>query len=166
MTRGGNRRCKICLEMSLEDRADIDKRLIDGEKYRTITEDYPEISRYTLQYHRTHMGNPQSEADVMAIRLSREQALARMNAYNPVEFINLLRERLEGVISESQTIVEEFAADVLAGERPIEDLNTALAVTAKLSAQIQTYGGIRNVIDINTAMNKVLSEGYSIVDKK
>ena len=109
MTRGGNRRCKICLEMSLEDRADIDKRLIDGEKYRTITEDYPEISRYTLQYHRTHMGNPQSEADVMAIRLSREQALARMNAYNPVEFINLLRERLEGVISESQTIVEEFA---------------------------------------------------------
>lgn len=158
----GNMCCRVCLELTLEERANIDTRLLSGERYKSIVEDYPQLNRYVLSNHLRHMGNPESECNVAALRLARENAQLRMQDFNCESFIVELRERLKRVIFQSQELVEEYLEDTLDNERAVDELNSAISAQQKLLHNLDTVSGIKSLINLNAAFAAVTKEGYTI----
>lgn len=97
-----NVKCKVCLELELDQRTDVDDRLMEGESFSLILKDYPMLSRQSLSRHLKHMGNLTNESAIAAQRLVREQARARMADFSCESFVVALRHRLITVIEDSE----------------------------------------------------------------
>lgn len=157
-----NTKCKICLDFTLEERADVEQRLINGEKYPNIIKDYPTLTAFTLRRHKAHSGEPKNERDVAAQRLLREQARAKLSDFDCEALIVGMRERLSVLIEESLDMIETCSEDVYNNERPASDLLDSITALQKLEACLENVSGIKSTFDINFAIAKVLREGYKV----
>ncbi len=158
-----NTRCRVCLHTELEDRKDIDSRLVYGESYASILKDYPHLNRYVLLHHKKHMADPKNEADVAAQLMARQIAKARMADFNVEQFICDLRERLKFSINQSQCLIEEFTEDVQDGTRSISDLNDVIAAQQKLLSNLDNIAAIKILTSDEAAYTKVLKDGNTIL---
>lgn len=163
-----NTTCRICHQLTLEQRADVEARVLRSEPYAGIERDYPGITRYVVYKHMKHAGNPKNEADVQAIRLTKEITAEKLRNFDYQHFIVELRDRLACVALHSQDLLETWMQDVEDEVKSPEELNQIVTAQQKIFANLDTVSGIKKLINIDAAMSLIMAEGYkiSIEDEK
>lgn len=63
-------------------------------------------------------------------------------------------------------LIEEYYLEVQEGTRPVSDWQNAISAQTKLIDNLESISGLNRLLNINSAMAKVLQEGYQIIDKK
>lgn len=157
-----NTRCKICFDLQMSERLDIEKRLTSGERNKTILDDYPHINRWNLKNHIKHIANPQNDMDIEKFKVARALARVRLKDWDCEAFIVDLRERLQYTYLEAQERVENYGIEVDEGLRPISDLNDAVAISHRLFMSLDYVGGIKQMVNLDAAFGTLLKEGYKI----
>lgn len=153
-----NTKCLVCHQLTLEQRTDVDERLVEGETFTSILKDYPQLSRHSLARHLKHMGNPTNEAFVAAMRLNRELAKARMEDFAFEPFVVAMRQRLINAVEEGMDIIEVSASAVKDGSMSKKDWQEAVNGHAKLMETLYKI----SAIDLNSALARVMGEGYKV----
>jgi hypothetical protein len=159
-----NYRCRICY-LSIEQREDIESRIVNGDTYSSIQKDYPTISRFVCYRHLKHLNQPEREELVALDRLSKEALTASLETFDYKNLTNELRDRLSCVLLQSMELVEEYTDDVQDQVRSPDDLNSVVTAQRNLLANLDSISGLRKLISLDAAMGLLYAEGYNIVEK-
>lgn len=159
--------CRICHKLTLDQRADIEQRVVAGDSYMGIERDYPGITRYVIYKHMKHAADPKHEADIQGQRLAREMLAEKLKNFDYQPVVSQLRERLACVLIQSQEIVEDVIQDVQLEVKTPDDLVAVLYAQQKILANLDTITGLKKLVNIDAAFSLLLTEGYTIsTDKK
>lgn len=154
--------CRICYDLTLEQRADVEARALRGEPYAGIERDYPGITRFVVYKHLKHAGNPEREEKVAVDRLCKEVLIDRIDNFDYKNLTIELRDRLSCVLLQSQELIDEYMDDVQQEVRSPDDLNAVITAQRNLLANLDTISGIKKLISIDAAMGLLYAEGYKI----
>lgn len=161
-----NYRCRLCYDLTLEEREDVETRIMSGDTYASINRDYPTISRFVCYRHLKHLGQPEREEIVALDRLSKEALTASLETFDYKNLTQELRDRISCVLLQSMELVEEITQDVQDQVRGTSDLNDVITAQRNLIANLDSLTGLRKLISLDAAMGLVYAEGYTIGEKK